>query len=369
VGPTVILQVEFLAGILCFYGMYLMLSARRSVRFMGEITLVVVTSLKGTTIFFSLLCFFLVLHIQNKSLFASPLRAGRFFVLNTFAIVLMFAELQDRAALQGTDSLSDLALDIPKLFEVLYGTQRAIIYMPALLLLPFLLIRILVKDRRGDLQFILVGLIGVFFFTMYSQIPFPYHFFFLTFLTSCLLLISLSSKTRFKKFEGGLLFGFLAVLTLVLIKFWSPINIVPSFASSFEGEGKIIQKAFFELNNEMRAMEEAVVLLDNSSVLFLADGRVNFFLPNKSFCDQYYPVHFQRAAKLDFSTNLVNSDYYREFIKCTDSYQGKFIVVDSNWIGEEHISSFISSNYSQIYSFRFGYGDLVLYELNSGSVE
>ena len=70
------------------------------------------------------------------------------------------------------------------------------------------------------------------------------------------------------------------------------------------------------------------------------------------------PIQEVDREKLERICDLAN---FRRRERIND--RGEFIIVNTAWIGQDHVDSLISSSYVQTYSFPAPYGDLKLYHL------
>ena len=105
--------------------------------------------------------------------------------------------------------------------------------------------------------------------------------------------------------------------------------------------------------------------LGNENVLFLTDGVVNFYLDNNSICNEFYPIHYQRANQVDNNRFITQSKWYKDFITCATEFRGKYILVQSSWMSSDKISTIIQDKYVQVEAMESGYRYYDLYKIRN----
>ena len=366
VGPDSFLQVEYLALIISLFAIYFLARTNRNSNLFGEFLLILVTCLKGSTIFFSILVVITVAQINNESFREHFKKYLRISLSNALAILLIWSELLDRAVLQGVGDSSLKSILVPsKLLEFVFGLKGAIIDFPFVIFIPF--VTLLLVTRRNRLNFIFFGtLITVLFmYSLFLQKFFNYHYLYLLFFVLCGSILLCRDKLNFSTHEKvfGLTSG-IAVFFIV-IEFWTTINVLGSTISSSNAGFSKIEVSANYFGRERIVSKRLSQTLGNDKVLFLTDGVINFYLDNSSNCMEFYPIHFQRANQVEGGRFIIQSKWYKDFIKCATEYRGKHLLVQSSWMTGNEISTIIQDKYVRVEAIQSGYRYYDLYEIRN----
>lgn len=366
VGPDSFLQVEYLALIISLFAIFFLARTNRKFNFFGEFLLVLVTCLKGSTIFFSILVVITVAQYNNESFREHFIKYLRISLANALAILLIWSELLDRAALQGVGDSSLKSILVPsQLLQFGFGLKGAIIDFPFVIFIPFL--TLILVARKNRLNFIFFGtLITVLFmYSLFLQNFFNYHYLYLLFFSICGAFLLCRDKLNFSTQEKvfGLTTG-IAVF-LIVIEFWTTINVLGSTISSSNASFSKIELSANYFGRERIVSERLSHTLGNNKVLFLTDGVINFYLENSSNCNEFYPIHFQRANQVENGRFVMQSKWYKDFIKCATEFRGKHILVQSSWIPSNEISTIIQDKYVRVKAMQSGYRYYDLYEIRN----
>jgi len=366
VGPDSLLQVEYLALIISLFAIFFLVRTNRKLNFFGELLLVLVTCLKGSTIFFSILVVITVAQYNNESFREHFIKYLRISMANALAILLIWSELLDRAVLQGVGDSSLKSILVPsKLLEFVFGLKGAIIDFPFIIFIP--LLTLLLVTRRNRLNFIFFGTLTtvLFLYSLFLQKFFNYHYLYLLFFSICGVFLLCKDRLNFSTHEKA--FGLTSGIAVffIVIEFWTTINVLGSTISSSNASFSKIELSANYFGRERIVSERLSHTLGNDKVLFLTDGVINFYLDNTSNCKEFYPIHFQRANQVENGRFIMQSEWYKDFIKCATEFRGKHILVQSSWMPSNEISTIILDKYLWVEAIQSGYRYYDLYEIRN----
>ena len=358
--PTIFFQPEFIAIILSLFAFTLLNNPKNWVRYSGEAILMFVTSLKGITLFFSAFTLLVILAIRNKS--KSPVRLFIFrnLIINTISLMIIRNEVTSSAIAQGRSNhnFSNL-FSLSNLQNVYVGSKDALIDMPFLIFLPPLFVLILFRGKGLWIKFLYATLCGLFLLSLIFQVTNSYHysFFLLVLLLSFFLLEEAQQISRYRYFFS---LPLVLLIALIIIKFWIPVT-VNSTSISFGNSNSKIAASFSDLAAEIREFSQIQKEIGSGDVLFLTDGTANFYLNNRSACQEYLPVHFQRSLMYPTLKEIRASFHYNNFLQCARSYKGKFVLLQTSWIPTEHAIPILGAEYFATNQFDTGIRDYTIY--------
>ncbi len=348
VGPDSYLQVEFMALVLSLFAVYLLGNMKRGYRFFGEALLVLITSLKGSTVFFSVLTVVIVAELRNEVFRDHMKKYLRIAAFNISGLFLIRNELLDRATLQGADGRSLKGIfGQSELIDLFSGLKGAITDFPAILFLPLIFLSL--STRKSRLYFRILHTIVIlgFFYSLSFQHYFNYHFLFVLYLTTLCFLLWNAQDMRLmshQKLMGGLS---AIIVVLVLVDYWTPIHFRAAHTNVAIVSVSKIEHAFRVFEEEEQVARYLSKILKEEKMLFMTDGVMNFYLPNRSECREFYPVHFQRGVNASKNSRILSSSWYGDFIACAKQYDGKYVLVQTSWIPESDLETLIEDRYTR----------------------
>jgi hypothetical protein len=346
VGPDSYLQIEFMALVLSLFAIYLLGNVRKDYRFFGEALLVLITSLKGSTVFFSVLTVVIVAELRNE-VFRNHLKKYiRIATLNIFAVFVISNELLDRAALQGAEERSLRGIfGESELIDLFFGLKGAITDFPAMIFFPPIFLGLLSRKHQLKFRIFQTVIVIVFFYSLSFQHYFNYHFLFILYLVivSFLLWNTLDRPLMaHEKVMGGLS---ALTMALVLIDYWTPVDFRAVHSDVAIVSVSKIEHSFRVFEEEKQTSRTLSEILQKEKVLFITDGVINFYLSNRSACEEFYPVHFQRGGSASANSRILNSFWYTDFIRCATQYDGKYVLAQTSWIPRSSAEQLIGKWY------------------------
>jgi hypothetical protein len=347
VGPDSYLQIEFIALVLSLFAVYLLGNVRKDYRFFGEALLVLITSLKGSTVFFTVLTVVIVAELRNE-VFRNHLKKYiRITTLNIFAVFVIRNELLDRATLQGADERSLRGIfGESELIDLFFGLKGAITDFPAMIFFPLIFLSLLSRKHQLKFRMFQTVIVIIFLYSLSFQHYFNYHFLFILYfvIVSFLLWNTLDRPVMaYEKVMGGL-----SALTIafILIDYWTPVDFRAVHSDVAIVSVSKIEHSFRVFEEERQTTRTLSEILQKEKVLFITDGVINFYLSNRSACKEFYPVHFQRGGGASEYSRILSSFWYKDFIRCATQYDGKYVLVQTSWLPKSSAEQLIGDGYT-----------------------
>lgn len=326
VGSESFMQVEHVAVVLSLFVIWTF--SKKGVLFdiSAGVLLAIIAGLKGVTIFYSLAlivyCFFFV----KKNV---ALLSGVFIFVFSYILIISLKDIEAARLLQGNN------FDVFRPLKNLVRTWKYIfidqVYLLSFIGYMLLFFFILFKNIQNKLlikKFYLPNLIIILVLipSIIFQVGFSYHYFGILLFLLLLFrgIIDLQGRTLIDPLNK---FLDLKLITPSLIAYLI-------FSSNFFSHSKnLMEKNISNFNSEILVNSAINNLVSkDDTILFLTDGVINFYLNNFSACIEFYPITINRLMPNYPNIPKQLLVRYRDILSCVQNYNGKFILIQTNWL-------------------------------------
>lgn len=342
----------------------LSLSDKKWHNYFSAFLLLPLIGLKGITIFYAaFLGIFMLFLLYKKEELNKIIRFFISYILMSFVIILLYFtllkfELNDLISatyFQKSFQISFISfLGMIKIYII------AIFHIPVLLLLAYLIVVYIIKNRKEYVNIIFLSfllLIAIVVIVFQNKF-FPYHY--VIFLPVFLFVLFYFSKNiNFKILLFLFLFSF-------LFRF-IPNYKIPDLLYLRHANLNYFNSIFHTKYKNYSILADKI-LPQNEEILFLSDGTPNYFILNKSYLRYFYPLPLQRVEN---NSTIIETDIYQETLNKLLQYKGNYILLQPNWFNlnlHPSIKQKIENEYQLIFQFideRTPSGSIFVYEKNS----
>lgn len=359
VSPEIFLQPEHVA---CAFSLLIIVASKENWRYSLQTILLTsffVTSLKLVTVIYLL---FPIVYLLIES--RSKINRSIIFLI-TGSIFGIFATINETLLsfrIQQSQVSSYSAPSAEILMPNIGHLKFAIVNMPLAAVTPILLAMIFhILPKR---HFILaISALTLCFVALTLQRAFAYHFTFLiSFQILCAILLMRSEYRGSFRLKNMVALSLLVPI-MIFSQFWAPSKFQISLhggnlqVESRAKQGGLIMESLKKFRSEEIASRRIARFVGNKEILFLTDGLINYYLVNRSYCEEFYPISLQRfidtillISDLDKKNSLVEGTF-----NCIQSYKGEFIIAQPHWLTVDKLSQAgILANYQKIGQAEFG---------------
>lgn len=335
VAPFCMMQPEHLASLYVVGMIAFALSENSRLNWLSGLFAVLLFSVKYVTLAFAGVAFLIVLYEALTT--KNTVRLIRFCLSSGVAMIvtafwfLFFSPQLVKDLKEATLFQSSFKLSLGELSSFSFNFFRSGWEIPTLLLgilvFSYLVINRIRQRKYTDLALLLlliaIPAVAVFVQARYAR----YHYVaFLPVFVVCIYYCVTILNAKSLKLLGivsGIGLGFWVILVTISKDFGR----IPYLTSQTNIACERNRTAY---ERQQIAAKIAVVMEPRSasSILFLADGTVNYYIRNKSHLRHFLPLPIQRA---EGNAKLKNSDVYKNVLAQALAYQGEYIIWDPKW--------------------------------------
>lgn len=313
-------QPEEYAFVFILWYLIFRLSENKILNWLSGIFVLIIFSLKVTTIGFLVYPAAIFLFHRKQINFQILFKSGIAGVLLTLVVYLTLLKPDFKDVFEASLFQKSGVLNF-NFFKRMVKAFLSIIYYQPFLFLGVIcfLIYSLTNFRKSQKIAAFIAIILVGFVIYYQSKFFPYHFiilfpfgvlgwFFLTF-NKVLLNIGFS----------------LCFLIIVLTNIQ---NLNFNFKNYFAASGNYNYTYNYLFRKQIADDIGQQINSKDEEILFLTEGGINYFLPNPSYSKYFYPLPLQRVA---LNPQLKETEVYQQTLNDFLNYQGEYIVWQPDW--------------------------------------